>query len=173
MSELLDETQDPGMSGGGRPRSRRRQWDEQLEEYVRFIREWKRIPSQRAEDPRERALHHWLQHQRASLRSGLLLADRAQKLDRNLPGWNGRFLSGGHEPSSSDHERWSNRLGQVLEHLETYGKLPVMGVSSSPEEYFLGRWISRQRYALKTGSLHPNRVTRLDKLVPGWRGRGM
>lgn len=171
MSERLPENQGELASGPDRRLIGRPRWDEQLDEYARFVRERKRIPGQRAADPKERALNYWLQYQRASLRNGLLLASRAARLDWTLPGWNGRPPGGSEMPSPWDHGKWNSRFGQLLKHLGKHGKLPVMGMSSSPEEYLLGKWISRQRHALKMGSLRPDRAAILDRFVPDWRGR--
>jgi Helicase associated domain len=214
----------------------RRNWDEQLANYVRFVREHNRVPSQYGEHPDERMLTFWLRHQKASLRNGLLLPGKLEKLERVLPGWSSpnrlrpswnqtlarvvQFKTAyGRWPSnaSSDHaerslanwlyrqaaartesrdrqhaeriaklnnalpgwrrrrrpsgdtERWNSRLEHVLEHVRTYGRLPTTRSTTSPEEYALGKWLSVQRYALKKGTLYPERLARLDELLPGWR----
>ncbi|MDQ0925660.1 hypothetical protein QF038_004168 [Pseudarthrobacter sp. W1I19] len=221
-------------SGRGPDVVPRRDWDEQLDHYVRFVREHNRVPSQYAEDPGERMLTFWLRHQKASLRNGLLLPERFEKLERQLPGWSspyrvhpswdqmlalvvqfktdhGRWpsstsaddaerslanwlyrqaatrtasrdrqhaermatlnnvLPGWRRRPSGHAERWKSRLEQILEHVRTYGRLPTMGSTTSPEEYALGKWLSIQRYALKKGTLYPERLTKLDELLPGWR----
>jgi hypothetical protein len=228
------EVGDATNSGHGGHDVPRREWDEVLNDYVLFVQERSRIPSQYAADPRERALSSWLKNQKASLRSGLLLQKRAAKLDQMLPGWSSPHrlrpswddmlaravefeAERGRRPSvlSSDRdertlatwldrqratrtairdrkhgervvklnhalpewrghppvnqERWNSRLEQLLEHVRTHGRLPVMGPTSSREEYALGKWISVQRYALKKGKLYPDRLAKLDESVPGWR----
>jgi hypothetical protein len=206
----------------------RRGWDERLDEYVRFLQEQNRAPSQYAEDADERVLHFWLRHQSASLRNGLLVPEKAAKLDELVPGWNsphrlrlswdemltrtvqfkaqrGRWPSALSSDSderalanwlyrqtkhagraakldsallnwrrrpSGDTERWNTRLEGVLEHVRRYGRLPAMGSATPPEEYALGKWLSVQRYALKKGTLYPERLARLDELLPGWRRLG-
>jgi hypothetical protein len=189
-----------------------RGWGEQLDTYVRFVREHNRVPSQYGEDPSERMLTFWLRHQKASLRNGLLLPERFEELERMLPGWSspyrvrpswdqvlGRVVQfkadRGRWPSSAssddterslanwlyrqaatrtagrdrqhaeriaklnnalpgwrrrrspscDTQRWNSRLEHVLEHLQTYGRLPAMGSTTSPAEYALGKWLSVQR----------------------------
>jgi DKCLD (NUC011) domain len=49
-----------------------RTWDDQLEDYVLFVKEQHRTPSQYGTEPNERNLSFWLRNQRASLRNGLL-----------------------------------------------------------------------------------------------------
>lgn len=221
----------PGRSGREIPR---RGWDEQCEDYVHFVKQRHRVPSQYAEDSGERALAFWFRNQKASLRTGLLLPERVSKMDKLLPGWSsphrvrpswdqtlaravqfkadrGRWpssmspdddertlanwlyrqsatrtanrdrkhtermaklknaLPDWHSRSPGDNERWTRHLEQVLEHLRTHGRLPVMGPSSSAEEYALGKWMAVQRHARKKGQLYPERAERLDRLVPGWR----
>lgn len=210
---LLEKAGDVGRSG--RREVRRRDWDEQLNDYVLFVKERNRDPSQYGEDPRERALSFWLRNQKASLRNGLLLLETATKLDEPLPGWSSPHslrpsweemlartvqfeAEWGRRPSALslnrderilatwlhrqgaartairdrrhadrvlklnhalphwrgrpplDQKRWNIRLEQLLEHVQKYGRLPVMGPASPHEEYALGKWMSVQWYALKT-----------------------
>jgi len=214
----------------------RRGWDDQLYAYARFVTEHNRLPSQYADDPGERMLTFWLRHQKASLRNGLLLPERFEKLERVLPEWSSPYrvrpgwdqmlarvvqfkTDHGRWPSSAsaddaerslanwlyrqaatrtarrdrhhaqrlaklnnalpgwrrrrrpsgDTERWNGRLEQIVEHVRTHGRLPTMGASASSEEYALGKWLAVQRYALKKGTLYPERLGRLDELLPGWR----
>lgn len=211
----------------------RHDWDEQLDNYVRFVKEHNRVPSQYAGDPGERMLTFWLRHQKASLRNGLLLPERFEKLERALPGWSspyrlrlswdqmlarvvqfktdrGRWASSASSDDAErnlanwlyrqaatrtasrhrqhaegiaklnnalpgwlrrlprDAERWYSRLEQVQEHVRKHGRLPAMRATNSPEEYALAKWLSVQRYALKKGTLYPERLARLDELLPGW-----
>jgi hypothetical protein len=64
-----------------------RTWHEWLEDYVRFVHEQGRHPSQHANDHSERTLHYWLRNQKTSLRNGLLTPERAAMLNKQLPGW--------------------------------------------------------------------------------------
>ncbi|WP_397427525.1 helicase associated domain-containing protein [Pseudarthrobacter sp. NS4] len=97
-------------------------------------------------------LANWLYRQAAN--RDRKHAERVAKLNSALPGWRSR-PSGG--------------LEQLLEHVRRYGRLPVLGSSTPPEEYALGKWLSVQRYALKKGTLYPERIARLDELLPAWR----
>jgi hypothetical protein len=230
----LEEREEVKVSGLGRPMVPRPGWDEQLDDYLRFIKERDRVPSQYAEDLTERVLNSWLKNQKASLQSGLLLRERVAKLNELLPGWSSPYrlraswdqmlaravqfkAERGRWPSASssdtgernlanwlyrqtatrtairdrnhaervvklnnaltdwrrgpsgDAERWNRRMGQLMDHVRTYGRFPVMGPSSLPEEYALGKWISVQRHALKKGTLYPERLAVLNELLPDWR----
>jgi Helicase associated domain len=229
---LVVDTGDGKRSGKSRRPVPRRDWEEQLVEYVLFVKERSRVPSQSSEDFQERALNAWLMNQRASLRNGVLFRERAARLDELLPGWNGpqqqplgwdemfagcvQFATGtGRRPSAlssnpaeralaiwlqrqgsaraairdlkhaehvvkldqalpgwrrrGDYLSWDGRLVQLLEHLRTHGQLPVLGLSSSPDDYALGKWISVQRNALKKGTLAPERLAKLNGYLPGWQ----
>jgi hypothetical protein len=146
-----------------------RTWDEQLVDYVRFLDQHNRAPSQYAEEPSERVLFYWLRNQRSSLRNGLLLPEKISKLNQALPGWS-NVAPGGFRASARRQSSWNHRLEQLSEHWHRYGRNPVMGPSGSPEERALGKWLSAQRYALKKDTLYAERVAKLDELVPGWRG---
>ncbi|WP_181762507.1 helicase associated domain-containing protein [Pseudarthrobacter sp. B4EP4b] len=226
----MEKLESVGASGRDPDMVPRRDWDEQLDKYVSFVKERNRVPSQSGEDPGERMLAFWLRHQKASLRNGLLLPEKFEKLERALPGWSSpyrlrpgwdqmlarvvRFKTGhGRWPSSEspdfaerslanwlyrqaasrdrqheerlaklnnalpgwrqrpsgDTERWNSRLEEIVDHLQSYGRLPTMGASASSEAYTLGKWLAVQRYALKKGTLYPERLGRLDELLPGWR----
>ncbi|WP_285249758.1 helicase associated domain-containing protein [Pseudarthrobacter sp. fls2-241-R2A-168] len=226
----MEKLESVGASGRDPDMVPRRDWDEQLDKYVSFVKECNRVPSQSGEGPGERMLAFWLRHQKASLRNGLLLPERFEKLERVLPGWSspyrlrpgwdqmlarvvqfktghGRWpsstspdfaerslanwlyrqaasrdrqheerlaklnnaLAGWRQRPSGDTEGWNSRLEQIVGHLQTYGRLPTMGASASAEEYALGKWLAVQRYALKKGTLYPERLGRLDELLPGWR----
>lgn len=170
MSGLLSAADVAGGSGGGKGVVHRRKRDDHLADYVRFLNQQNRSPSQYAKEPGERVLFYWLRNQRSSLRNGLLLPERILKLNQALPGWSS-VASGGFRASSVGQRSWNERLEHLAEHWRRYGKNPVLGPSGTPEEHALGRWLAVQRHALKKGSLYPERVEQLDKRVPGWRQR--
>ena len=167
MSALLPAANE-GRSGRGGRVVHRPTWDEQLGDYVRFLDQQNRSPSQYAEEPSERVLFYWLRNQRSSLRNGVLLPERISKLNQALPGWSS-VAPGGFRDSSIGKSSWENRLEQLVDHWHRYGRNPVMNPSGSPEEYALGKWLAAQRYALKKGTLRPDREAQLDRVVPGWR----
>jgi len=102
----------------------RRSWKECLEDYVLFLTEHDRLPSQRAMDHGERKLHYWLRNQKASLRNGLLLPERVAVLDQRVPGWSA---------SHRRHFGWDEMLaGAVAFHAET-GRLPSLSSADSNE----------------------------------------
>jgi hypothetical protein len=168
MSALLPEGVEKPSSSPGKSLVPRRTWDDQLADYVRFLDQENRAPSQHSEEPHERVLFYWLRNQRSSLRNGLLLPERISKLNQALPGWS-NAAPGGFRASSRGQGRWNHRLEQLSKHWHRHGRNPVVGSSGTPEERALGRWLAAQRYALKQGTLYPERVAQLDELVPGWR----
>jgi hypothetical protein len=168
MSALLPAADEGGSSGRSKGLVHRRTWDQQLADYLCFLDQQNRAPSQYAEEPNERVLFYWLRNQRSSLRNGVLLREKILKLDQALPGWSS-VAPGGFRASSHGQRSWNKRLEQLIEYWHRYGKNPVLGPSGSPEENTLSRWLAVQRHALKKGTLYPERVAQLDKLVPGWR----
>lgn len=129
MSALLPAANE-GRSGRGGGVVHRRTWDEKLGDYVSFLDQQNRSPSQCAEEPSERVLFYWLRNQRSSLRNGVLLPERIFKLNQALPGWSG-VAPGGFRGSSPGKSSWENRLEQLVEHWRRCGRNPVMGPSGS------------------------------------------
>lgn len=168
MSAELLPTGEGASAGPGEGVIRRRTWDEQLGAYVRFLDQHNRMPSQHADEPGERVLFYWLRNQRSSLRNGLLLPERISRLNQALPDWS-NVAPGGFRTSSGGRNSWTCRLEQLSQHWRRYGKNPTIGSSGPPEERALGKWLAAQRYALKKGTLLPERMAHLDRLVPGWR----
>lgn len=149
-------------SGGNPSKVPRRQWDEQLADYVRFVREHKRIPSQYAQDPVERKLTSWLRHQKSSLRNGLLLPERAAMLEKVLPGW-----------SSPNRVRpsWDQWLARTVEFTTVRGRWPS-AIAADDAERSLANWLYRQR-ATRTVNRdrdHAQRMVKLKRALPGWPG---
>lgn len=140
-----------------------RDWDEQLDNYVHFVREHNRVPSQYADYAGERMLTFWLRHQKASLRNGLLLPERIEKLDTVLPGWSSPYRI---RPS------WDQMLARVVQFKTDRGRWPS---SASPDhaERSLANWLYRQA-ATRTASRdrhHAERIAKLNNALPGWRRR--
>lgn len=138
-------------------------WDDMLARVVQFKTGHGAWPSSASADDAERSLANWLYRQAATRTASRdrQHAERLAKLNKALPGWRQR--------PSGDTEGWNSRLEQIEGHLQTYGRLPTMGASASSEEYALGKWLAVQRYALKKGTLYPERLGKLDELLPAWR----
>jgi hypothetical protein len=141
----------------------RRDWDEQLDNYVRFVREHNRVPSQYAEDPGERMLTFWLRHQKASLRNGLLLSERIEKLEGMMPNWSSPYRV---RPS------WDQMLARVVQFKTDRGRWPS---SASPDdaERSLANWLYRQAatWTASRDRQHTERIAKLNNALPGWRRR--
>lgn len=85
MSALLPEGVEKPSSSPGKSVVLRRMWDDQLADYVRFLDQETRVPSQHSEEPGERVLFYWLRNQSSSLRNGLLLPEQSPNLTRPCP----------------------------------------------------------------------------------------
>lgn len=168
MGSLVPAAEPAGSPGQGKGISSRRTWDEHLAAYLSFMDQQNRAPSQYAETPGERALFYWLRNQRSSFRNGLLLRERIAKLDEALPGWSS-VVTGGYRTSSGNHARWNSRVHELAGFLQHQGRLPRTCPFRPETERALGKWLALQRYALKKGTLHPDRAAHLDELVSGWR----
>lgn len=155
-------------SAKGKPGAASPAWDDRFGEYVRFLRQHERAPSQYADQASERSLFYWLRNQRTSLRNGLLLPERRMQLGQSLPGWNVVTL-GGDRRSVRNHSVWSERLQQLGQHVRKHGRNPVVSPHVFPEEHALGKWLAIQRAAQRKGELHPDREAKLDEVAPGWR----
>lgn len=68
-------------SSGTLHRGQAGDWDRRLTDLVLFIAEHHRPPSEYSADRFERILTRWLNNQRSSLRNGVLLREKAAKLD--------------------------------------------------------------------------------------------
>ena len=102
-------------------------WDEMLARAVAFHAETGRLPSLSSADSNEQALAAWL-HRQAATRTAARdrrHTERVAILDSFLPGWRLR-------PRSGDQKRWESQLEQIVEHVQTHGRLPVMGPATSP-----------------------------------------
>jgi len=137
------------------------EWDKRLAYYVRFIGEQDRPPSIYSVDPFERSLTRWLNNQRSSLRSGVLLREKAAKLDRLLPGWSSPSLI---------RPNWHQMLLRMIQFKKEYERWPSRK-SPDSQERSLASWLYRQRSAeTATPDLtQMERTARLDKDLPGWR----
>ena len=143
-------------------------WDEMLARAVAFHAETGRLPSLSSADSNEQTLEDWLRRQAATRTAARdrWHTERVAILDSFLPGWRLRTRTG-------DQKRWESQLEQIVEHVQTHGRLPVMGPASSPGEFALCKWIAAQRHAQKKGKLYPERAARLDEVIPNWRhGQG-
>ena len=130
----MEKLESVGASGRDPDMVPRRDWDEQLEKYVSFVKERNRVPSQSGEDPGERMLAFWLRHQKASLRNGLLLPERIAKLERQLPGWSSPYRV---RPS------WDEMVARLVQFRTDHGRWPS-SVSPDYAERNLANWLFRQ-----------------------------
>jgi len=135
--------------------------DEAWEHFFRLLEEYvgkhghAMVPMlYRTEDGKR--LGYWIGGQRKDRRNGVLLADRARRLE-SLPGW-----------------QWAPRISCWDEaHAKLKALLDTMPMSDIRQTHVLsdglkiGRWINDQRTAYRRGNLPPEQVEALEAL-PGW-----
>lgn len=115
-----------------------------------------RRPSQEAKNSEEKKLGKWLVRQRGALRNGTLRVDRRAWLDEHYPTWNKSF-----------DNLWDRTARSATAFYEREGRHPS-ATSKNSNEKALGQWLSRQRAALKDGTLRPDRRAWLDENYPTW-----
>ena len=133
--------------------SRESQFTANLRDIAAFVTELGRLPRKNDMRDNEHRLATWISDQRRNALSGILSIERAQRLDRTLPGWR---LEGMPDQGS---RRWQNSLASFVAQVKELGRLPT-GPSA--------KWMYRQRRALEMGKLQEGRERALNDAVPGW-----
>lgn len=59
-----------------------------------------------------------------------------------------------------------------MQHVNKFGRNPVVNPATFPEEHDLGKWLAVQRSALKRGKLDLVREAMLNEAAPEWRQPG-
>ncbi|MFC4225423.1 helicase associated domain-containing protein [Lysinibacter cavernae] len=91
----------------------------------------------------------WLSEQRRHARSGKLGSQRQRELDEKLPGW-----------EFTQHSLWAVRLSELAGTPE---------VETLPTSHQLRKWLQKQRWHLKNGSITTERQRLLDAAYSNWR----
>lgn len=140
-----------------------RRWKVQLAQLAAFLAEHGRRPYRGGHEHAEGRLMHWLTTQRSYDRAGKLPGHRARWLTEVLPGWR--------TDTRALHfdAQWRLNLAQVLVFRAEHGRLPES--TTEPAEYFLARWLQRQRRDHRNGTLEAGRRAALDAQLPGWTNR--
>jgi hypothetical protein len=159
----LKETNDPPPAAPRRTLSAGQDWDQHLEDYLRFTRDHQRVPSQYAENRAERSLNAWFRNQKASLKSGLLLPERVSKLNASMPGWSSPYRV---RPS------WDQMLARAVAFRAAHNRWPSAAATDANERA-LAAWLHRQSAArtAATDRRHTERAAKLDNALPQWRNR--
>jgi hypothetical protein len=120
-----------------------------------------RLPSSKADDPRERALAVWLLRRRKDADAGTLAPVYREGL-QSIPGWVQRR-------KTKDDGKWEARLSQMVEYWAAGYDWPRHKSPDTEQERILGVWLQYQRTKLAAGELDPAKAVRLDDVMPGWR----
>ena len=127
-------------------------WDERYGELKRYRERFGHcvVPDSWREDPQ---MARWVNKQRTLAKVGQLSAERTRRLDAIGFIW---------EPHSS---AWEDMFAELRAYKEWHGHT---NVSRWGDQSALGRWVSKQRAAKRSGRLASTRVRQLDELKFIW-----
>lgn len=136
---------------------------QRMHDLVSFYRTEGRLPAAHAESSSEQALASWMYRRRRESAAGTLSPAFREGL-RVIPGWDQSSPR-----KAEDEARWHRRLREVEAFRKTSGGLPRHQKTDDPVERTLGVWLHGQRINYNHGKLAPEKKSRLDKVLPGWR----
>jgi hypothetical protein len=136
---------------------------QRMDELVSFYRAEGRLPAAHATSSSEQALASWLYRRRRESAAGSLSPTLSAGLGV-IPGWDQASPR-----KAEDEARWQRRLREVEAFRKAGGELPRHQKTDDPVERTLGVWLHGQRINYNHGKLAPEKKSRLDKVLPGWR----
>jgi hypothetical protein len=136
---------------------------QRMNDLVAFYRAEGRVPAAHAKSSSEQSLARWLNRRRRESAAGTLSPTLRESL-RVIPDWD-------QVPSrkAEDEARWQQRLKEIRALREASGALPRHQKTDDSLESTLGVWLHGQRINYNHGKLAPEKKSRLDKVLPGWR----
>lgn len=139
-------------------------WDDRLDEVAAFKAKHGHcaMPVSCPENPK---LGRFVNTMRTQRNNGSLSVDRIAKLDALGFVWasSRKVLVDGDGITAE----WQARFDKLFRYKETHGDCDVP--AKWRENPQLGNWVSQQRQSRKNGTLHPERVRRLDEIGFDWR----
>lgn len=138
-----------------------RKFEHNARRYAQFLATHGRHPQHASSDEFERRLARWLARCRVAAQGKAvtpLFPERAELLDRLLPGWR--------KPRQDSTFR--QRLDQLVAWLDSNQRWPQERCPD-PAEAALGSWLRHVRHADTSGALSDERVQLMDERAPGWR----
>jgi hypothetical protein len=130
-----------------------RVWQDKLERYREFLAENRRAPSTKSEDSVEKYLGVWVSDQRTAYKRGTLDRGRVDRLEAVIGHcWDFHTAA------------WDSNLERYREFLAENRRAPSTKSEDSAEKD-LGKWVSSQRTAYKSGTLDRDRVDRLEAVI--------
>ena len=129
-------------------------FDNTYNELLEWTQTNKRLPSQGSENPIEKKLATWSNHQRNNKKSGKLDQERIKKLEE-VPFWYWGF-----------EDKFNDTYNELLQWTQDNQCIPSEG-SENPIEKRLGHWSSKQRNKKKSGKLDQEIIKKLES-IPFW-----
>ncbi|THJ65656.1 hypothetical protein E8P82_11855 [Arthrobacter echini] len=139
--------------------SRDQVWWEHYTELVAYVGAHGGLPAQN-DSTVARVLYRWIENQRRVFDAGNLAAEKIVALD-TVGEWVGTR-------KGNPEELWERRLEELRLFRAERGRFPRHEKARYPEEKILAVWLGRQRTWHRKGRLRPDRLQRLNQVVPGW-----
>ena len=136
---------------------------QRMHDVISFYRMEGHLPAAHAASSIEQALASWLYRRRRESAAGTLSPALREGLSV-IPGWDEASPR-----KAEDEARWHQRLGEVEAFRKAGGEWPRHQKTDDPVERTLGVWLHGQRMNYNHGKLAPEKKSRLDKVLPGWR----
>ncbi len=130
-------------------------WLLRFEDFVLFLKEKKRHPKTDSKNKEERSLAMWVIAQRFKYRNSKLNQEKIKNLE-SIECWKW----------DPNEEAWKKNFNDIIEFIENNKYYPSTNYKT-PEEGFLGRWVSVQRKLYKQSKLDQQKVAKLESLS-GW-----
>jgi len=130
-------------------------WDQAFRATIDYVDRCDELPHKNDSNPAVKRLGLWVAAQCARQNRGVLIPERARRLE-SIPGW----------IWSMNQDVWDEAFSLTMEYMSTWGKPPSMK-SDNPNAKRIGRWINVQRAERSRGNLSPAR-TQLLESIPGW-----
>ncbi|WP_187393385.1 helicase associated domain-containing protein [Arthrobacter echini] len=148
------------LSHQGRGRwSRDQVWWEHYTDLVAYVHAHGALPAQN-DSTVARVLYRWIENQRRTFDAGKLGVERVAALDR-VGEWVGTR-------KGNPEELWARRLEELQLFRAEKNRFPRHEKARYSEEKVLAVWLGRQRTWHRKGRLRPDRLQRLNQVVPGW-----
>ena len=135
-------------------------WDESFQAFLAYKAEHGKVRVPDAyKTPDGFPLGKWVSRQRTAKKTGKLSLDRQHRLEEVGFEWD------------VGPQRWDESFQAFLAYKAEHGKVRVPDAYKTPDGFPLGKWVSRQRAAKKTGKLSLDRQHRLEEVGFVWGGR--
>lgn len=139
--------------------SRDQVWWEHYTDLAAYVDAHGGLPAQN-DSTVARVLYRWIENQRRVFDAGNLTAEKIEALDR-VGEWVGTR-------KGNPEELWARCLEELRQFRAEKNRFPRHEKARYPEEKVLAVWLGRQRTWHRKDRLRPDRLQRLEQVVPGW-----